>query len=560
MAVAATGTSAVDDERYDHPLASEAAAELFSSSGLSAEDFLASVEFGTRLELQDDGTTVSVHFVEFPDTEAFTTTEKVVESEPNQDPQVGARLQAWLERAQTSDKADVRLRLASTEWERGPDPVFARWVGLLDGSILTVSDEREVRGEAVRARRAAGEEGLASIIADIEAGGGEADPANGIYLTLNPWGGATSDNLCQGRSSWSASFNGMYESGVAMMKSAGNGDWLAPADEDGDGLANDNTNDCSVSEPGAAIGVFPVGAFNGNGGTESLDKDQSRGGTATQGQGRTIIGVSSPTSFYFPYPHYDRPPAAETKGPPYNVLVGDPYFYGADFGDGPRTLADTSGAVPTAVGAANVFAQWYRSVHGYQIDDPGILYTNLLLMGDRTTQTGTLATSGYDNLWGAGKLRLRRFDGVGLDDPGLWGDASLCIASGQATNISIYTQMPAGVDVIKATMWWYDRRHQDGIDPSSDGIFHDEMTLKLQHETTPGTWVTDVTDATTDNKKRVYLNGLGSATKWRLRIEANDITADDEGCGTNAMRVYYAFFFEDSAREISVNLWSVRVE
>jgi hypothetical protein len=33
-----------------------------------------------------------------------------------------------------------------------------------------------------------------------------------------------------------------------------------------------------------------------------------------------------------------------------------------------------------------------------------------------------------------------------------------------------------------------------------------------------------------------------------------DVTADDAGCGDNAMRVYYAYYYEDSDRESGENL------
>jgi hypothetical protein len=28
-----------------------------------------------------------------------------------------------------------------------------------------------------------------------------------------------------------------------------------------------------------------------------------------------------------------------------------------------------------------------------------------------------------------------------------------------------------------------------------------------------------------------------------------NVTSDDAGCGTNSMKVYYAYFYEDSARD-----------
>ena len=35
----------------------------------------------------------------------------------------------------------------------------------------------------------------------------------------------------------------------------------------------------------------------------------------------------------------------------------------------------------------------------------------------------------------------------------------------------------------------------------------------------------------------------------QLEISGFDVTADDEGCGANMQRVYYAYFYEGHARD-----------
>ena len=50
-----------------------------------------------------------------------------------------------------------------------------------------------------------------------------------------------------------------------------------------------------------------------------------------------------------------------------------------------------------------------------------------------------------------------------------------------------------------------------------------------------------------DNKERVYYDVGGLAVK--LEIYGWDVTADHTVCGTNSMKVYYAYFYEDSDRD-----------
>ena len=79
----------------------------------------------------------------------------------------------------------------------------------------------------------------------------------------------------------------------------------------------------------------------------------------------------------------------------------------------------TSFAAPVVAAAAAVFADWYlNSPIGSLIEDPGVLMAAMLMMGDRGSSSGSKRLEkGFDPLWGAGALRLRRFDDAGLDDP-----------------------------------------------------------------------------------------------------------------------------------------------
>lgn len=345
------------------------------------------------------------------------------------------------------------------------------------------------------------------------------------------------DPNCNGEDTNSRLFNGVFEDGVAVFQSSGN-------------TGHSSTTDCTVSSPGSAIGVFTVVNYSvSTSSSDTIGSITARGGTSYQGRGRSIISMAAPTPYTTNvYPHYDRP----------DDPLGDPTLYGADWDDDgvaetSETFGQTSAATPVTTGAANVFRQWYAAVHSTAINNPGRLYVNMLLMGDREGASGRLFT-GYDNLWGAGKLRLRAFDSTGLDGPDSWASSDVCVDSGTTVTLATDLAMNGDVDIYKATAWWYDRRHDDGTD-------NDQLTLKLQYRTSSsGSWTDLQVDSPGDNRQRVYLQDPISGWDYRLVISASTVTADDEGCGTNSMRVFWAKVFEDSDRESGEALDWVRPE
>ena len=98
--------------------------------------------------------------------------------------------------------------------------------------------------------------------------------------------------------------------------------------------------------------------------------------------------------------------------------------------------------------------------------------------------------------------------------------------------------LSAAVDDLKIALFWYDRRHETGT-------AIDNIDLRLR--TTGGTPLLSSL-STTDNKERVFLNSAGSKA-LKFEIIGTNVTADNEGCGANKMLVYWAYFFEDDARD-----------
>ncbi|NOY25171.1 MAG: hypothetical protein GXP62_04785 [Oligoflexia bacterium] len=226
------------------------------------------------------------------------------------------------------------------------------------------------------------------------------------------------------------------------------------------------------------------------------------------------------------------------------------YAYSEDSTASPQYttgLNATSGATPTVTGSAALYRDWYLDVAGTMIDSPGVLYASLLLMGDRYDESGTYLDSGFDELTGAGKLRMRKWDN--LDKPARADEGIVCVDDGSSSYISLDDDpLDADVDMVKATIWWYDHRHDSGAAP------HDKVHLALQaYDSRTSSWLTVKLSNTDDSKQRVYVTGVANQ-KYRLKITGSDVTSDVEGCGTDSTRVYWAYLFEDQDRDTGTNL------
>ena len=325
-----------------------------------------------------------------------------------------------------------------------------------------------------------------------------------------------SNDVCAGTSAWDRDWNSLFESGIALFNSAGN-------------KKHPDPTDCRTTSPADAIGVFTVAAYNVNAAHNEVDYlDNAMGGTTAEGRGRSIIDIAAPTDHEYPYAHD-------------STLASN---YGAAWPDGsPPRLCCTSGATPAAAGAAELFRQWLDARGTGLGDNPGVLYANLLLMGDRTTSTGGTLSQGYDNIWGAGKLHLRKFDAAGMDAPAGWGTGSVCVANGQSVIIPM-TSAPVSLDVdlVKATTWSYDHRHDVGVD-------HDKVDMYLDFK--PAGWVvwlTIASDTSNDNKHRVYHQNQAQ-WDYRRRLQGRAVSSNAEGCGAASALVSYAYLWEDSDRD-----------
>lgn len=340
----------------------------------------------------------------------------------------------------------------------------------------------------------------------------------------------SSDRTCTGADTRARNVNeSLFENGILPIKSAGNDREDFPA---GGWNAGSATN-CTIGSPGAAIGVFTVAGLGQVDFDDMCDvhnatvtdrgargRNSSWGGNATEGGGRTIVDLAAQ------WPQRNR--LSWTND---NLAT--------------ETFGGTSAATPLVSSAALAYVDQYASDHSDLIRDPGILFANLLLMGDRAQDGSAVGlNSEFDSRYGAGRMRMRMFNHAGMDGPWFFSVGSTCIDHDEEYLVDIGPgPVSSDVDVAKAVIWWYDRRHETGADI-------DDIDLELLAN--GGILRSSIN--WNDNKERVFANSGVGGNRIQLRLRGYNVTSDGEGCGSNSMRVYWAAFVEDSDRDDSDDL------
>ncbi len=376
--------------------------------------------------------------------------------------------------------------------------------------------------------------------------------------------GTNSSQFCSHNDAISISLSSSFEAGVFMVTSVGN-------------TGNQRTYNCTANPPAAALGAFSVGAyeFTTSAGDECYRDNgidcltpgirywSSYGPQSVAGSDRTIVDAVAPSWFELTYTHYFTPRGGNGFANFYGLDRGVDDFTPPDCevrsdsdGDGLTThrewgaFSETSAATPIISGAALLFRGWALPKLGLFIDDARHMFTTMLMMGDRDQlNSATLGhrESGFDGTWGAGLLRMRMFDEVGMDDPAKMSWGETCVLDGQSTIIPIdATRINSDVDYIKAVAFHFDDDFHDASQPGP--LDWTRMYLQSRPTGSSGPWQTLRADEKRDNKHRVY-SEVQANTDYRLMFDGTDIESLYQGCGWNGTRVHFAILTEDNDRD-----------
>lgn len=365
-------------------------------------------------------------------------------------------------------------------------------------------------------------------------------------------GNSFADPQCKGSDSYSRGVNGLFEKGVFVVKSAGNQGYTQ-------GIVNNNVVDtCSVTSPGSAIGALTITSYDSDApltaGTEfahgAMAQPSSRGGELDSNglEIRTIVDLSAPFRQWAAYnidrDYFSNPPAKE------DVFSG------------------TSVSAAMVTGFLSIFRDHYIEWNNSDIEEPGFMMVNSLLLGDRTRDTlpqggfgnpnapdrDFRSVAGFDREWGAGRLKGRMYTGPGMDGPAAFRDMRVCIEQGETVKIPITWAfggiLPPDVDTLKVVAYWFDPDHSTGINKDMYAARLVDENENILVSTGHGE-LKDV-PLNEDNKLRIAIEDTTEFSNESIDLMIDGLRVSGSSlCGNKGNYVYVAFYFEDEDRDDS---------
>jgi len=254
------------------------------------------------------------------------------------------------------------------------------------------------------------------------------------------------------------------------------------------------SSSCNVGNPGAASGAFTVNATKRSASdlkTAAMYSGSSRGGDSL---GRSVIAITAPT------------------GPENNTSAAA----GGDYG----VFGATSGATPVVAASAAVLKEHLMDTFSSSlVTESGVLYAAMLLMGDGQLESGSKAsaTTPMDELWGAGRLRMRMFNSQGMDTPWRVRIFSRTIDDGEVAkdmllnpnSSGVNQAVPSDVDRFKATAFWHEPNVEDSAGKQAS------ISLAVCSSSTS----CYTSGNPSDPRQRVKLGSAVKGKKWFIQLK-----------------------------------------
>ena len=329
-------------------------------------------------------------------------------------------------------------------------------------------------------------------------------------VTNISWGITTSNIFhdCLGDWDEDEAVNAMYESGIFPVVAAGNN-------------GHASGSGCTVNVPGSAQGAFTVGGYSPQSSIANVRNGPVYSSSANGiYNSRRIVDIAAPV-FRNRLPSFESP------------TTWDKWDTGTSF------------AAPTVSAAALDFREFYETAYSTWIRDPGAMTVSMLLMGDRAQSYNTTKlTYSFDGVLGSGRMKMRLFNHSGMDSPWGYGRYNTCIDQGEVATFNVGT-LNTSVDKLKVVAFVYDRRRD-----TQPGEW-DEIGISVKGVDSNGISRVSRSQLIDYNEKgmiHVDLNNMPQLT-FTVQLSGQHVTTDVEGCGNNSMKVYVAWYFEDTARD-----------
>jgi hypothetical protein len=446
-------------------------------------------------------------------------------------------------------------------------------------SDLTQGQDASVTTTSAREERSHG-----AYEAEIEAyrwepGGGEpgliraADPSvdGGVDMAAISWG----NNDCGNElayTAWRDAWDYAYSQGVFGIISAGN-------------FVNRLNDNCTANGWASRPDMLMVGAFGDWGvplANWAYDTEQIMGGAVTNlGNNPNCAGTDASclhSSYGGANLRFSSGSIIRARST-VDITMPSGREFGAHMNGSASPIYDTqccgtSMAAPSAAAAAVTFKDWAIADGQTIFNDPGFMHIAMLLMGDGTGSgtnpnpggAPTSSTSGMNWIWGAGRMKMRIWNEVGLDAPWAWGVGAFYMYHGDTIDVPIGGgPFPSAVDAWTGAFSWNEPwiNANDTSKAAADIVFSVVTTNPVggvcANPMGSGSVTTVTGDYSFDPTKRIRLrpgtiSQLHNKCAW-MRFKAYSIPADQNGY--TRRWVYRADMWEDLAREPGENLTNI---